>query len=66
MDHNRFDYEHDLLSPIKDFLKRNTNFIAGDVCDIKIPSYLFDTPKSIKKEFFEMHDKEVNVGCFGS
>lgn len=65
MDHNKFDYESDLLFPLKDFFKRNTSFNSNDLSEIKIPIYLYDMPNMIKKEYFEIHDKEVNVGCFG-
>lgn len=41
MDHNRFDYELDLLYPIKEFLSRNTDFDSNEYCQIEIPDYLF-------------------------
>lgn len=42
MDHNRFDYEIDLLFPVKEFLSRNTDFDSNEYCQIEIPEYLFN------------------------
>ena len=63
MDHNRFDYEVDLLFPIKDFLKKNTSFEFFQTSDIKVPDYLYDMPKNMK--FNNINISEVNIGCFG-
>lgn len=64
MDHNRFDYDVDLLFNIKEFLQY-TGVYNTETCDLKLPGYLFDIPNNIKKEFFEIEDKQVNIGCFG-
>lgn len=64
MDHNRFDYEIDLLFPIKEFLRRNTSFNPSDTYEFKFPNYLFNSPK-INNSKFELQDTQVNVGCFG-
>jgi len=64
MDHNRFDYEVDLLYPVKDFLKRNTYFNGAELTDVKIPTYLYDPPKTCNI-YFEGKESEVNIGCFG-
>jgi hypothetical protein len=66
MDHNKFDYENDLLFPLKDFLKRNTHFNPNDLTNIQIPGYLFDVPSHLKQENSTMDSKEQTYGCFGA
>ena len=65
MDHNRFDYELDLLFPLKEFLKRNTHFNQQDTCSITIPGFLYQIPGNLKdnNEFSSVSD--VTYGCFG-
>lgn len=65
MDHNKFDYENDLLFPLKDFLKRNTNFSPNDLAYIEIPGYLKTTPEHLKNDLISMSMKDTNYGCFG-
>ena len=65
MDHNKFDYECDLLFPLKDFLRRNTNFNIADFCNISIPSYLYDIPGTIKDDIINVESNQISYGCFG-
>ena len=65
MDHNRFDYEADLLSPLKEFLKRNTHFNTIETCMLHIPGYLYQIPEYLKNHITSSSSIETSYGCFG-
>lgn len=65
MDHNKFDYELDLLQPMKEFLKRHTKYDCNDMYDYIIPGFLFQIPDYMKKNYVNYKQKESEYGCFG-
>lgn len=65
MDHNKFDYECDLLFPLKDFLRRNTSFYINEYCDTILPSHLYDIPDNLKDGILNSEINQVKYGCFG-
>jgi predicted RNA-binding protein len=67
MNHNQFDYENDLIYPLKDFLRRHTGFKTTDLSDIEIPSMFFEVPSSVKEMINNYKFKENQKGmssCF--
>ena len=51
MTHNSFNFKQELLYPLANFLKKNTNFSIPEDIDetIKIPISLYDIPKNIQQ-----------------
>ena len=49
MNHNQFDYESDLIYPLKDFLRRHTGFRTGEFSDVEIPSIFIEIPLPVKE-----------------
>jgi hypothetical protein len=67
MNHNQFDYENDLIYPLRDFLRRHTGFRTSDYSDIQIPSMFFEVPLSVKEMINNFKHKESQKGissCF--
>ena len=66
MNHNEFDYEHDLFMPVKEFLCRHTAYNKSEVSDYRMPLDLFDIPTYIKDEFNEKQkqQREGMFSCF--
>jgi len=67
MNHNKFDYELDLVLPLKDFLKRNTQYRGIETSLITIPKFLYEIPSIIKEQLYK-EKKEKNqsiISCFG-
>ena len=62
MNHNQFDYDSDLIFPLKDFLKRHTGFKSGDTCDIDIPSFYFEIPLPVKEMLNNLKIKNTQEG----
>lgn len=65
MDHNTFDYDSDLLIPLKDFYRRYTDYNNIDRVKLTIPSFLYNIPKNLKDEIEKSNKKERIIGCFG-
>ncbi|MCQ2818551.1 MAG: alpha/beta hydrolase [archaeon] len=65
MTHNEFDYDDDLINPVKNFLEKNTG-IQNEGKPIVLPKYIFDTPLVIKQQLRNSNlfeDKESNSSC---
>lgn len=68
MDHNNFHYEIDFIRPLRDFLRRHTNFRTGETCSIEIPFYVSEFPNHLRDYVKNEHTKEKNnsfKNCFG-
>ena len=67
MNHNQFDYEMDLIYPLKDFLRRHTGFKSGESSDILLPNSLFEIPLKIKEALIRLNLTKINNinSCFG-
>jgi hypothetical protein len=67
MCHNQFDYENDLIFPLKEFLKRHTHFKKDELSDIVIPKALFEFPdyvmESIKGQMLKKRGSAM-FSCF--
>ena len=67
MNHNQFDYEMDLIFPLKDFLRRHTGFKSSETCDIEVPSFYFDIPLPVREMFKSIKAKNTKssmTSCF--
>jgi hypothetical protein len=60
MNHNQFDYETDLIYPLKEFLRRHTGFRTDDPSDLKILPSIFDIPLEIREVIDNL---KVNKNC---
>jgi hypothetical protein len=66
MNHNQFDYENDLILPLKDFLRRHTGFKSGESANIQIPDSIYETPAYIKESIISMRNNNGGgYSCFG-
>jgi hypothetical protein len=68
MNHNQFDYEQDLIFPLKEFLNRHTGYKIGVGGEINLPKDLFEIPISIKEKILSMktkNNKSNFSNCFG-
>lgn len=67
MTHNEFDYDDDLINPVKNFLEKNTGILGGGN-SITLPKFIFDTPIVIQKELEKNNpqDKDKTGSCSGS
>lgn len=59
MTHNEFDYDEDLIIPVKNFLDKNTGILA-EGSPIVLPKHIFDIPLVVKKEFEKNHFYDSN------
>jgi len=66
MNHNEFDYDHDLIIPFKDFLRRHTAFKTNEVTDLILPSSYFELPLYISEQLNKNKEKSMNRGCFAN
>ncbi len=68
MTHNEFNYEKDLLGPIKEFLIKHTGIKTDLDSHIKIPNGLFEMPTFIKNNIKKNCEASSNnfVSCFGN
>ena len=58
-----FDYEEDLLQPIKDFLSKNTGIKQGLCSNIKIPQGIFDMPIVIRESLKKVGKEQSTTSC---
>jgi len=68
MDHNNFHYELDFIRPLREFLKRHSNFKAGETCDIEIPMYISEFPPQLREFLSKNNPKDKQntfQNCFG-
>ena len=66
MNHNQFDYDNDLIIPLKDFLKRNTGFKSGECTKFSIPDSIFEIPPFIRENILNVKYKNKSTfSCFG-
>lgn len=63
MTHNEFDYEEDLLQPIKEFLSKNTGIKQGLSSNIKIPQGIFDMPIVIRENLKKVGKEQSTTSC---
>jgi len=68
MNHNQFDYELDLIFPLKDFLRRHTCYKTGEASEIILPSDIFEIPLAIKEiiNTLKINNKKNAHSCFES
>jgi hypothetical protein len=64
MNHNEFDYENDLIFPLKEFLKRHTQFRKDELSDIFIPKSLFDFPDYVLESIKVQNMRRGNSAMF--
>ncbi len=65
MNHNQFDYEEDLIYPLKEFLRRHTGFKTNETFAINIPENMYETPPYIKEAIYNMRNKvKSGFSCF--
>lgn len=66
MNHNQFDYDLDLILPLKEFLRRHTSFKSSDTSNIIIPSSIYEMPPNIKEMISDLKMKNKRISsCFG-
>lgn len=49
MNHNQFDYEHDLIFPLIEFLRRHTAYKFNETSNIAYHLTLYDIPNYVKE-----------------
>ncbi len=67
MDHNSFDYELDMILPIKDFFRRHTGYKEAETSEVEIPMAYFDAPKCILEYVDSLRgtqDAKKSSSCF--
>jgi hypothetical protein len=64
MNHNEFDYESDLIFPLKEFLKRHTHYKKDDLSDVVIPKLLFDLPQYVMENLEGLTIKKKGSAMF--
>jgi hypothetical protein len=68
MTHNEFDYELDLIFPLKDFLRRHTEFKIGEPSELILPLFLFEIPMSVRFNInrYKNAKNRTGISCFNS